>query len=32
MKLLRYGPNGHVMPGMLDDNGHIRSRKQEVRQ
>jgi hypothetical protein len=20
MKLLRYGPNGHEMPGILDDN------------
>lgn len=25
MKLLRYGPTGHEQPGILDDNGHIRS-------
>ena len=31
MKLLRYGPNGHVIPGMLDDNGHIRDLSAEVR-
>jgi hypothetical protein len=31
MKLLRYGPNGHVIPGMLDDNGHIRSRARKQR-
>jgi 2-keto-4-pentenoate hydratase/2-oxohepta-3-ene-1,7-dioic acid hydratase in catechol pathway len=23
MKLLRYGPNGHEMPGLLDDDGHM---------
>jgi hypothetical protein len=31
MKLLRYGPNGHEMPGVLDDNGHIRDLSGEVR-
>lgn len=31
MKLLRYGPNGHEMPGILDDSGHIRDLSGEVR-
>jgi 2-keto-4-pentenoate hydratase/2-oxohepta-3-ene-1,7-dioic acid hydratase in catechol pathway len=31
MKLLRYGPNGHEMPGILDDNGHIHDLSGEVR-
>jgi 2-keto-4-pentenoate hydratase/2-oxohepta-3-ene-1,7-dioic acid hydratase in catechol pathway len=31
MKLLRYGPNGHEMPGIIDDNGHIRDLSGEVR-
>jgi 2-keto-4-pentenoate hydratase/2-oxohepta-3-ene-1,7-dioic acid hydratase in catechol pathway len=31
MKLLRYGPNGHEMPGILDDNGHIHNLSGEVR-
>jgi hypothetical protein len=31
MKLLRYGPNGHEMPGILDDNGHIYDLSGEVR-
>jgi 2-keto-4-pentenoate hydratase/2-oxohepta-3-ene-1,7-dioic acid hydratase in catechol pathway len=32
MKLLRYGPNGHQMPGILDDNGHIHDLSGEVRE
>jgi hypothetical protein len=31
MKLLRYRPNGHEMPGILDDNGHIHDLSGEVR-
>jgi 2-keto-4-pentenoate hydratase/2-oxohepta-3-ene-1,7-dioic acid hydratase in catechol pathway len=31
MKLLRYGPNGHEMPGILDDNAHIHDLSGEVR-
>jgi hypothetical protein len=31
MKLLRYGPNGHEMRGILDDNGHIHDLSGEVR-
>jgi 2,4-diketo-3-deoxy-L-fuconate hydrolase len=30
MKLLRYGPNGHEMPGILDNNGHIHDLSGEV--
>jgi hypothetical protein len=31
MKLLRYVPNGHEMPGILDHNGHIHDLSGEVR-
>jgi hypothetical protein len=31
MKLIRYGPNSHEMPGILDDNGHIHDLSGEVR-
>ena len=31
MKLLRYGPNDHEMPGILDDNGQIHDLSGEVR-
>ena len=31
MKLLGYGPNGHEMPGILDDNRHIHDLSGEVR-
>jgi hypothetical protein len=31
MKLLRYGPNGHEMPGLLDDNGIYNDLSGEVR-
>jgi hypothetical protein len=31
MKLLRYGPNGHEMPGIIDDNGHIHDLSGKVR-
>jgi 2,4-diketo-3-deoxy-L-fuconate hydrolase len=31
MKLLRYGPKGHELPEVLDDNGHIRDLSGEAR-
>ena len=31
MELLRCGPNGYEMPGILDDNGHIHDLSGEVR-